>query len=110
MPFKFINNADIDHRARKLIRSHAAKGKNVGKKLQRRKRTEPRTTITTPSSCSQSVDISKTAAYSQYVESYNAVLTIERQLGDALSVLPIPEALITTSRGLIQQGTSLSNR
>lgn len=35
MPFKFIDNTIIDCNARKLIRSHAATGKNVGRKLSR---------------------------------------------------------------------------
>jgi hypothetical protein len=32
IPVQFINNAAIDGKTRKLICSHAAKGKNVGKK------------------------------------------------------------------------------
>ena len=108
MPFEFINNADIDRRARKLIRSHAAKGKNIGKTLNRRKRSEAKpSAVELPSS--QVVNDSKAVAYSRYIESYGAVLTIERQIGDALTVLPIPPELIRTSRNLIQQGMCALN-
>ncbi|KAI1260290.1 hypothetical protein F5Y18DRAFT_441954 [Xylariaceae sp. FL1019] len=42
MPFHFINNNDtIDRKARKLIRSHAAKGKNLGRTIHRPSR-DPR--------------------------------------------------------------------
>lgn len=37
MPFQFINNKYIDRSTRRLIRSHAAKGKNLGKTLPKRR-------------------------------------------------------------------------
>lgn len=37
MSFKFIENGEIDGAARKRIRSHVMKGKNVGKVRARRK-------------------------------------------------------------------------
>jgi hypothetical protein len=37
MPFQFINNECIDRSTRRLIRSHAAKGKNLGKTLPKRR-------------------------------------------------------------------------
>ncbi|KAI1383976.1 uncharacterized protein F4822DRAFT_57322 [Hypoxylon trugodes] len=38
MAFEFVNNTTIDRNARRLIRSHAAKGKNVGKTHPSRRR------------------------------------------------------------------------
>jgi hypothetical protein len=38
--FQFIDNGSIDERTRKLIRSHAMKGKNLGRKITRRTRND----------------------------------------------------------------------
>ncbi|KAF2967755.1 hypothetical protein GQX73_g5833 [Xylaria multiplex] len=43
MSFHFVNQSDINKRERKLIRSHVMKGKNLGRKIQKRgKRSEQR--------------------------------------------------------------------
>ncbi|KAI1424177.1 hypothetical protein F5Y12DRAFT_715530 [Xylaria sp. FL1777] len=54
MPIQFIDNASIDKKTRKLIRSHVAKGKNLGRTIHRpsrhpRKRTVETSAKDTPS-------------------------------------------------------------
>jgi hypothetical protein len=104
MPFVFLNNANIDRNARKLIRSHAAKGRNVGKKLpSRRKHCKPDVRIVAP------IGRPNAIADAKDCESGEAILTIERQIGDGLSVLSFPVEVTPASRGLLQRGMAPSN-
>jgi hypothetical protein len=103
MSFKFVNNASIDRSTRKLIRSHAAKGKNVGKKHpSRRKQTVLRAKLSLPLCNVKGVE--ETPAH----ESEEPVLPIERQIGDGLSVLLIPAELSPRSKVLVQRGIIVS--
>ncbi|CAG8981701.1 hypothetical protein HYALB_00006574 [Hymenoscyphus albidus] len=91
MSLLFVDNSIIDRRSRKLIRSHAAKGKNLGKTLiPRRKRSEVggRTVAPMPEGRRSEPE------------------SIERQFGDGLSVYPIPAKLPPGSRSLVQRVAS----
>ncbi|OTB00690.1 hypothetical protein M426DRAFT_267228 [Hypoxylon sp. CI-4A] len=92
MPFEFVDNASIDRDARKRIRSHAARGKNVGKTHPSRKR---RTALKT-----QTAEKTGSPTARHF---YTTVPLIERQIGDSLSVIPLPVELIPESRTLVQK-------
>lgn len=107
MPFEFINNnsSEINHAARKRIRSHAALGKNVGKKIARPSRKNAQSLgfkITPSAPCRSKIlrqlDDSETSKDP-------AVPGIHRQLGDGLSVLPIPKS----SRNFTIRGKHVHN-
>ena len=102
MSFKFVNNATIDRKARRLIRSHAAKGKNVGKT--RPPRREPfESGIKKIRSVSELCAVENEDEW----ESHDAIPTIERQVGDGLSVLSFPIGLNSLSEGLVRKGELL---
>ena len=104
MPFEFVNNAAIDRNARKLIRSHVAKGRNVGKiRSSRRKQSSP--VVKIPKSICSTRDVGD----AQDAGKDKAIHEIERQVGDGLSVLSFPTQLTPRSRGLVQKGTAISN-
>lgn len=105
MPFEFVNNASIDRHARKLIRSHAAKGQNVGKKRpSKRKEPAVRIKITLP------VFDERLVPDAQGLENDKAIPPfIERQIGDGLSVLSIPAELTPRSKDLVQKGMNALN-
>lgn len=92
MSFIFMDNAAIDRKSRKLIRSHAAKGKNLGRVLPSRKKR-----------CELGVKIAMPTR-EKYREENS--LSIERQFGDGLSVYPMPNKLPPGSRSLVQKGSS----
>ncbi|KAK6953144.1 hypothetical protein Daesc_005444 [Daldinia eschscholtzii] len=96
MAFEFINNAVLDRRTRKLIRSHAAKGRNVGKKHPSRgRRAAIKANIT------ESIYKPKNKALEPH---HQLVLpTIERQVGDTLSVFSLPVESTPGSRVIIQK-------
>ncbi|KAI1479565.1 hypothetical protein F4774DRAFT_381368 [Daldinia eschscholtzii] len=96
MVFEFINNAVLDRRTRKLIRSHAAKGRNVGKKHPSRGR---RAAI--KADIAESIYKPKDMA----LEPHNQLMlpTIERQVGDSLSVFSLPVESTPGSRVIIQK-------
>jgi hypothetical protein len=103
MPFVFLNNANIDRNARKLIRSHVAKGRNVGKKLpSRRKHCKPDVKIVAHIGRPNIIEDAK------HRESEEAIPAIERQIGDGLSVLSFPVEVTPASRGLLQRGMAPS--
>lgn len=90
MSFIFMDNAAIDRKSRKLIRSHVAKGKNLGRVLApRRKRCEVGVKAIMPIRDDRGEE---------------GTLSIERQFGDGLSVYPIPNKLPPGSRSLVQRG------
>ncbi|KAI3326228.1 hypothetical protein HD806DRAFT_532877 [Xylariaceae sp. AK1471] len=87
MPFHFVDNSIIDSKARKLIRSHVMKGKNVGKtRTPRRKYSRP-----TPSS---STIAGRTGNASDGKESPNSsestIIAVTRQVCNDLSFLSFP--------------------
>jgi hypothetical protein len=104
MPFVFLNNANIDRNARKLIRSHVAKGRNVGKKLpSRRKHCKPDVKIVAPIGKPKIIEDGKDR------ENEEAIPAIEQQIGDGLSVLSFPVEVTPASKGLLQRGMAPSN-
>ncbi|KAI0122533.1 hypothetical protein F4814DRAFT_409045 [Daldinia grandis] len=95
MPFTFVDNTIIDRNTRKLIRSQAAKGRNVGKKHPSRGRRA--TTI---------ADIAKSDYKPRQLASqhyHTALPTIEPQVGDSLSVFSLPVESTPGSRNLVQK-------
>ncbi|KAI2777906.1 hypothetical protein F4815DRAFT_495041 [Daldinia loculata] len=95
MPFEFVDNTIIDRNTRKLIRSQAAKGRNVGKKHPSRGR---RAAI--------KVDIAKSNYKTKHLVSQHhhiALPTIEPQVGDSLSVFSLPVESTPGSRTLVQK-------
>ena len=117
MPFEFINNTTIDPKARKLIRSHAAKGKNVGRKLSRpsRQKIAPwrykaieitANLETKPMACS-----STTVELPSPINETNLPLfRLERQIGDELSLILFPFEATPSARILVQRGVAPSQR
>jgi hypothetical protein len=97
MPFEFINNAAIDRNARKVIRSHAAKGRNVGKtRPSRRKQPGQEVKSTTTAFNSRSVENAQESGTDE------TIAAIGRQIGDGLSVLSFPAELTPRSKALVQ--------
>ncbi|KAI8966282.1 hypothetical protein F5Y11DRAFT_188817 [Daldinia sp. FL1419] len=95
MPFKFIDNTIIDRNTRKLIRSQAARGRNVGKKHPSRGRRAVIDTNTTK----LNYDIKDLVSKCHNTVSH----TIELQVGDSLSVFCLPVKSTPGSRTLIQK-------
>ncbi|KAF3059797.1 hypothetical protein GL218_05030 [Daldinia childiae] len=95
MPFEFVDNTIIDHNTRKLIRSQAAKGRNVGKKHPSRGRR-----------AATKADIAKSDYKTKQLVSQHhrtALPTIEPQVGDSLSVSSLPVESTPGSRTLVQK-------
>jgi hypothetical protein len=100
----FLNNANIDRNARKQIRSHVAKGRNVGKKLpSRRKQCKQRVKNASPIRRPRAIE------GAQGHGSKEAIPAIEWQIGDGLSVLSFLVELTPGSKGLIQKCITDSN-
>jgi hypothetical protein len=104
MHFEFINNnSKLCNAAKRRIRTHAAKDKNLGrtvvrpskKNLQRRvipfRVALPRTSSSSETSLSSASE-------------HEVTLTIGRQIGDSLSVLPFPVELSQGPRELVNKG------
>lgn len=121
MAFEFVDNTAIDRRARKLIRSHAAKGKNVGRKISRPSRPkippahwrqtralepllDPESNIITGNS--------KALASIQYPQSEARapVIGIEHQIGDEFSLILFPFEATPRARSLVRRGMSYSHK
>ncbi|KAI1443620.1 hypothetical protein F5Y02DRAFT_200806 [Annulohypoxylon stygium] len=101
MPFEFVDNTTIDRDARRLIRSHVAKGKNVGK--------------THPSRKKRAIMKIETARSSdrtrkEYCTYDMANPTIEPQIGDSLSLTSLPIESTPGSRTLIRKALSFLSR
>ncbi|KAK6067687.1 cytochrome P450 [Seiridium cupressi] len=97
MTFQFIDNASIDANTRKLIRSQAAKGKNIGKGRPRRK---PRPT---DRELQSSVSGSLTGNTNADNTTCRQTLVLEHPRGDALSLYPMPFHLGPSSKNLFRQ-------
>jgi hypothetical protein len=98
MVFQFIDNASIDRRTRKLIRSHAAKGKNIGKGRPRRK---PR-----PANASQpplDSDSNQEETDADHI-SNEQTLFLEQPRGEALSFYNMPFELSPRLKALFYKG------
>ncbi|KAK9422873.1 hypothetical protein SUNI508_04540 [Seiridium unicorne] len=97
MAFQFIDNASIDVKTRKLIRSQAAKGKNIGKGRPRRK---PRPT---DRELQPSVSESFNGKTNADNTRWDQTLVLEHPRGDALSLYPMPFHLGPSSKVLFRQ-------
>jgi hypothetical protein len=99
MPFEFIdNNAPIDRASRKRIRSHVAKGKNVGRKVVRPSRikafgrkAETATARSHDSKCLEEAHLLGAADMSTV--RLNGKLVIGCPIGSQSSKLPSPRVL-----------------
>jgi hypothetical protein len=103
MTFEFIDNAAIDRKTRKLIRSHAATGKNVGQKRPSRRKKqvslgERRTVIPRDSRADEGSRQCKR-------DSQEVALRIEMPISDGLFVVGFPIDLTPTSKILFHKGT-----
>jgi hypothetical protein len=103
MPLEFIdNNATIDRAARRRIRSHVAMGRNAGKTFVRLSRKKLGLGMKNTKAL---IRIPKVIEGTRDSESNDHVVhEIERQVGDGLSVLSIPQRPSPESTGLIQRG------
>ena len=97
MSFEFINNAAIDHMARRRIRSHVAKGKNVGKILPPRRKQLKRATP---------AHLPVTASSTLGPENDEVALVLDRGVGDNLAACWFPIVPNQQSRKLILKGST----
>jgi hypothetical protein len=98
MPFQFVDNAAIDDKARKLIRSHVAKGKNVGKG-RARKKPHPTQEQQPPR------DSRDTTTLLECVDTAeNDELALERPWCDGVSLMSIPFEMSSKSKNLFSRG------
>lgn len=104
MAFEFIDNAAIDRKTRKLIRSHAAtgKGKNVEKK-RRKQLSHGARKIVIARDSREDEDLGECTSDSQEV-----ALPIETPISDGLFVVCFPTDLTPTSKVLFHRGTVIS--
>jgi hypothetical protein len=96
MPFEFINNNSLTNATRRRIRSHAALGKNKGKKITRRSRKDVLTTATAQFRVPLRVQAVS--------EAEKKVQDIERPVDDGLF---FPGLRPGESKGLVKKGISL---
>ncbi|KAI0468179.1 hypothetical protein F4859DRAFT_216954 [Xylaria cf. heliscus] len=88
MPIQFIDNASIDKKTRTLIRSHVAKGKNLGRTIHRPSR-HPRRRPVTASVVSSSKPTAETESESFNNKNPESLLSIQRHIrGDIWTLLP----------------------
>ena len=114
MPFQFIDNTIIDRKARKLIRSHAAKGKNIGRKLSRpsRQKISPHKPGIIPDALDPEakpiLGNSRVAGLSSCPRNETSVslFRISHQIGDELSVVLFPFYTTPKARSLVQRGVA----
>jgi hypothetical protein len=105
MDFQFISNEAIDHKARKLIRSHVAKGRNIGKgRSSRRKQCQLGVQLPEP------IPNPRVLKDIQDLRRKESIPVIELQVGDGLSVLSLPAELTPAFKSLFKNGRALSDR
>lgn len=103
MEFQFINNADIGHRSRRLIRSHVMKGKNAGRVLHPRRQ---RKAILQPTPAKQPARPARHCPDTEEEPGENescGLLWVDRQVGHELSWIALPFALTTDATVLLRQ-------
>jgi hypothetical protein len=93
MAFEFINNNNLNDATKKRIRSHAALGKNKGKKISRPPRKDALTTVMT--------SFRVPLIIQRVSEAKRTVEEIERPLDDGLF---FPGLLPGESKGLVKKG------
>jgi len=102
MPFQFIDGAAIDSTSRKLIRSHAAKGKNLGRKLPSRRKQSERQSRTPRLAYLKDQIVEDIQNHALALDEVSPVI-IERPIGDGLSSLCFPAELSPASKGLFKK-------
>lgn len=113
MPFYFIdNNAPVSEGARRRIRSHAAIGKNLGKKFVRgrknreRKLTEQGAGNSAAKLANNSIRLQRGKVNYHGLPSHcDESLRIERQVGDGLILQGLPVAVAAGDTLLTRRGT-----
>ncbi|ATZ52810.1 hypothetical protein BCIN_08g04410 [Botrytis cinerea B05.10] len=92
MPFEFINNAEINRAARKRIRSHVALGRNAGKKLVRPSKMRPTGMKRVVTSAGINLEAAQidSIRLEQKDSEENSMYEIERQVGDSITCLSLP--------------------
>lgn len=110
MAFEFVNNATIDPKARKLIRSHVAKGRNVGKKRQPKCRPTQAATRCARLYSSSAPFRSLAAKNTQMIAaSQKEIPEFGRQIGDGWSVMSFPDDIAPNSRYVVHKGRSFTS-
>ena len=113
MSFQFVENGKIDGAARKLIRSHVMKGKNVGKVRppRRRKgdsevlrsRESYKADVLIPTFCKSTGSCETPTSYKSTDECVTKDISVPQALGNTFSLLTFPCELHPYMRGLITQ-------
>ncbi|KAI8631850.1 hypothetical protein F5Y19DRAFT_377458 [Xylariaceae sp. FL1651] len=85
MPIQFIDNTSIDRRTRKLIRSHVAKGKNVGRIIHRPSRYSRQRKVEIKATTPSSVPGHEVEALSYDRNNSKSTISIQRQFQEDLS-------------------------
>ncbi|KAJ9271320.1 transcriptional regulator family: Fungal Specific TF [Paecilomyces variotii] len=106
MPYEFINNnGTINPSARKQIRRHVATGKNAGKKLARPSRKKAfELSRKSAAAVTKTPEVVKKTHNSKPTE--EVIYAVEQQIGDGLSILPVPDELVPGSRPLERMAIS----
>ena len=91
MPFEFIDNSLIDRRARKRIRSHVMKQKNVGKTRAPRPK-PPKTSVRT----TLPMLVKRLAVHTQ-----SSLQSPSPQIGNEMSLCPFPGEMTPRCRDLV---------
>ncbi|KAI8624431.1 hypothetical protein F5Y19DRAFT_314858 [Xylariaceae sp. FL1651] len=107
MPFQFVNNSIIDKQARKLIRSHVMKGKNVGKtRIPKRKYPKLTAKELAPTTGSQgnANDNNKPLALALPLsQSNDSIVALTRRVGNDSDLLYFPSSLTPQSMFQLNQ-------
>ena len=116
MSFQFVENGKIDGAARKLIRSHVMKGKNVGKvrpprasRIRKgegdvlRPRESYKVDVLRPAFFKSSGDCETPTSYKSIDECETRDISVPQSVGNSFSLLTFPCELHPYMRGLITQ-------
>jgi len=91
MSFHFVDNSLIDKKARKLIRSHVMKGKNVGKVREPRRNEIVRTRYNATPDTGNGHDYTEIQTKTTRKAEYdNTVAALSRRVGNDLTLLSFP--------------------
>jgi hypothetical protein len=101
MSFQFVENGKIDGAARKLIRSHVMKGKNVGKIRPRRTPKVQREPSLSHDGYAASLSIGISCRSPE--DSKDTVISVPQTIGNSLSYFAFPCQLQPHMRDLIYQ-------
>jgi hypothetical protein len=114
MEFKFIDNNGVnDKNTRSLIRRHAARGQNLGRKITRPSRVKAfeRRALVKPLIAAGSNNASAETSQGNYKEKCsshrdieNVLSRIEPVIGDSVSVLSLPIEVAQEDRALMCEG------